>query len=61
MNDSMISLFLSGRGHVYYALIVSMGVLGAVLLGWIRSIWIAAALALDAGVFADLWAHGYAH
>jgi hypothetical protein len=59
--DSELSLFLSGAGHVFYALIIASFVILVVLFGSADPRWLALALAAIGGVFADLWAHGYSH
>lgn len=51
----------SGRGHVYYALIIGIVVAFAVLMGWLSLGWITLSIIAMAGVFADTYAHGYTH
>lgn len=60
-NDPMWNFIFSGNAHVYYALFAGIALSFAVLFGWISELWLAVVLALEAGVLADLWAHGYNH
>lgn len=53
--------FKSGAGHVYYGLIIAMGVTLLAIVGIIRPVWLLVTLIIEGMVFADLYAHGYAH
>ena len=54
--DPVWECFRKGHGHVYYALIVLMG------LGLSMDNWQGAVIAMLAcGVFVDCWGHGYCH
>lgn len=60
--DPMVDFFVSGRAHVYYALIGSGALVSAVALGILTSpLWLFLALAALTGIFVDLWCHWYAH
>jgi hypothetical protein len=59
--DPAFQVFFSGAGHVYYALIISAGLILAILTGAIGAKWLALPLIAIGGIFADLWAHGYTH
>jgi hypothetical protein len=58
--DPMVDLFLSGRAHIYYALIGAGSLIGLVALGTIGPIWLFLSLAILTGIFVDLWCHWYA-
>lgn len=61
MNDPMIQFLLSGRGHVYYALLGALAIILAVLFGILKAQWLTLAAVFVGGSFADAWAHGYMH
>ena len=54
----MRDLFIEGRLHVYYGLIV-LTVLG--LIGARQDARWSLVLVVSAGIFVDLWIHGYRH
>jgi hypothetical protein len=54
----MRDLFIEGRLHVYYGLIV-LTILG--LIGARQDVRWSLVLVVSAGIFVDLWIHGYRH
>lgn len=56
-----VDFLLSGRAHVYYGLVTALALAFAVLAGWLGKLALVAIVAIQAGIFVDLWVHGYVH
>jgi hypothetical protein len=59
--DPMLDFLLSGKAHVYYGLMASIGIIGAVVLWGASFAWLYAVALILGFIFADLYWHWYAH